>query len=158
MSQDQRLTEKQHEIFGIELQRMRNKLGDIAYALGRAYPRKIVELADAAQNAVDALRRELAERAALESPGTNALRSQYIRGNDVMDDIKRKLEHTKYLMALPIDFDRLEREGVLFRAGGKFIAPDLNRLPEQVLQRIQFIETEGNETVLTLNTRGIEPE
>jgi hypothetical protein len=158
MSQNHRLTEKQHEIFGIELQRMRNKLGDISLELNKAYSRDLAEKADAAQKAIDVLRQELGTLAADENPGTNSLRSQYIRGNDVMDDIKRKLERTKYLMALPINFDELEREGLMTRLGDKYITPNLNKLPEQVLHRIQFVETDGEDTVLTLNLKGLDIE
>jgi hypothetical protein len=156
MSQKNRLTEKQHELFGIELQRMRNKLGELSAELRRCYSREVAELAEEAQKAVDNLRQEMSSLAAKENPGTNSLRSQYLRGNDVMDDIKRKIEHTKHLMSLPIDFARLEREGVLVKTGDKFVTTDLNRLPEHVLHRIQFVEQEGKDTIITLNTKGLE--
>lgn len=158
MSLNSRLTEKQHEMFGIELQRMRNKLGELSAELRRCYSKEVAELAEEAQKSVDNLRQEMSNLAAKESPGTNSLRSQYIRGNDVMDDIKRKLEHTKHLMSLPIDFTRLEQEGLLVKAGDKFVTADLNRLPEHVLHRIQFVEQEGTDTIITLNTKGLERE
>jgi hypothetical protein len=158
MSQNNRLTEKQHEIFGIELQRMRNKLGELSAELRRCYSKELAELAEEAQKSVDHLRQEMSNLAAKENPGTNSLRSQYIRGNDVMDDIKRKLEHTKHLMSLPIDFVQLEREGLLVKTGDKFVTADLNRLPEHVLHRIQFVEQEGTDTIISLNTRGLKTE
>ena len=156
MSQNSHLSEKQHEIFGIELQRMRNKLGEISAELARAYSREVVELADVAQKAVDTLRHELSSLAAKEHPGTNSLRNQYMRGNDMMNDIKRKIEHTKYLMSQSIDFARLEREGLLVRHGDKFKTSDLNSLPEHLLHRIQFVEQAGGDTIISLNTKGLE--
>lgn len=156
MTDRYRISEKQHEIFGIELQRMRNKLGEISLELTKAYSKEVAELAVTAQQAVDALRAELSSLASRENPGTNTHRSQYLRGNDVMDDIKRKLEHTKYLLSLPVDFAGLEKERLLVPHGDKFTTADLNRLPEQVLHRIQFVETEGDLTVLTLNTKGLD--
>jgi len=158
MSEDYRLSEKQHEVFGIELQRMRNKLGEISFELTKAYSREVAALANAAQQAVDNLRHQMSSLAANESPGTNSLRNQYLRGNDVMDDVKRKLEHTKYLLSLPIDFDKLAQEGLLVPHGDKFKTSDLNKLPEQVMNRIQFVEQEGEDTILTLNIKGLDRE
>jgi len=159
MSQNNRLTEKQHEIFGIELQRMRNKLGELSAELRRVYSKEVAELAEEAQQAVDSLRQQLSNLAAQENPATNSLRNQYLRGNDVMNDIKRKIEHTKYLMSLPIEFARLEQEGLLVKAAGdKYATADLNCLPEHVLHRIQFVEQQGEDTLITLNTKGLETE
>ena len=155
MSQKIRFTSQQHETLGIELQQMLNKLSETTIELSKSYPKEITNLAMTAQAAVSALRNEMSNQLKHENSGSGAAPKTYFRDNNIIDDMKRKIDHTKYLMSVPVDFKQLEKDGLLIKDGEKYITSNLNGLPEHVLMRIKFIEQQDDVTYVTLNESGI---
>jgi hypothetical protein len=155
MSQKTRFTLQQHETLGIELQQMRKRLGEMTIELNKSYPKEIANLAMNAQAAVSALQNEMDNQIKHENIGSDTAPETYFRDSNIIDDMKRKLNHTKYLMSVPVDFEQLEQNGLLVKNGEKYTTTDINELPKHVLQRIKFIEQEDGVTYVTLNESGI---
>jgi hypothetical protein len=155
MSQKTRFTLQQHETLGIELQQMRKRLGEMTIELSKSYPVEIANLAMNAQAAVSALQNEMDNQIKHENTGSDTSPNTYFRDSNIIDDMKRKLNQTKYLMSVPVDFKQLEQNGLLVKNGKKYTTTDINELPKHVLQRIKFIEQEDGVTYVTLNESGI---
>ena len=156
MSEKSGFSAAHHEKLGNELQEMRNRFGQISIELEEAYPKEVSRLALKAQQAIDALRHEMEKRAKEEAPAKKETATTDQQDDGRIDDIKRQINQTKLLLSLPVDFDQLEKDGLLLRDGDKFKTTRLGELPEHVIHRIQFLEQEGGYTLLTLNLKGLE--
>lgn len=60
-----------------------------------------------------------------------------------------KIKKETEIMSTPIDFEQLEKDGLIKKVGKSYYADNIHNLPEHVSKKIKSIETTKNGTKLS---------